>query len=231
MFPLVLCREKSKTESLALEAVTGKVYELKSPEDLFKKICQDQEVQTKLTEQSQQRCDTFFVVGWRTFVDSKVETVGKERARTGATAKVPVGEAVKANFGVDIAGAADVKGGEESTTEKSGQESYGMEGEFVYAIQYRKVKANKPNLAASKIDRNSFWRVFTDNRSVTAAGPQVAAEGMATSAESAADGGANFEYYEGVFDDSKADLGENAEGQGSEPSNLLTVGRGQLLHS
>jgi hypothetical protein len=46
-------REKSKTEHIDIEAVKGKAYELKSPEDLFKKICRDKKVQSKLAEQAQ----------------------------------------------------------------------------------------------------------------------------------------------------------------------------------
>ncbi|KAF4445796.1 hypothetical protein F53441_10545 [Fusarium austroafricanum] len=196
---------KSKTESLALEAKAGKLYELTSPEDLFKKLCQDKKVQARLTEQSQQRYDTFFIVGWRTFVDSQVETVGEETANAGAKAKAPVGKAVKANFGVDVADAADIEAGGQRSTQKSGQESYGMEGEYVYAIQYRKVKANKTDLGASKIDRDGFWRVFTDNRGMAAERPDAASP-------------TNFEYYEGVFDNSKTYLGEGKEGKEYEDS-------------
>jgi hypothetical protein len=208
--------ESSKSDSTDMSAEEGRIYELVSPKKLFKKICEQKVVQEFLVDGISMKDNTYFVVGWRTFTDAKVGTTNETNDSIKAEGVVPVGEIVEANIGASIGDAADVAGSIERTRNNLGQESYTMEGEYIYAIEYRKIRANKKDVSISRLEKDATWRMYSDTRETMR---HKVGEGVREEPEED-----RYEDYEAVLAD--IDDLNSAEGipkeAGSKQGNLVT---------
>jgi hypothetical protein len=184
---LTLSHSRKKNQSLDIGAKTGWIYELKHPKQVFEELCKRDGVRTWLREGVSANFDSYFVVGVRTFKEAKVSKGEEKSSETGLDATVPVSEAIKANSGVDVGDAADLKLKGEDKKKVKGEESFDVDEEMIYAIEYRKIKVNmkiiqqtketkdakgkdgdkdKDNDEGSiaKLGRDNTWRFYYDNR-------------------------------------------------------------------
>jgi hypothetical protein len=136
---LRLSRGKSSRGTLDLSAKEGKIYELKSPKAIFRKLCGDPKVRTWLQEGIEDKQDTYFVTALRTSLDASINKGDRSERGIDVEGGVPVGEVVTTTTGAPFGDAADVTAGVDKSERLSGGESFRMEGEFIYAIGYRKL--------------------------------------------------------------------------------------------
>jgi hypothetical protein len=168
---LRLSAGKSKQDNLFLKAEAGWIYELRQPKAYFKEICSKDEVRVWLREGLEQQLDSYFVLGLRTFQNTSVGKGEKDAKQLGLSATVPVGEVVRANTGVDIGDAANVKVDIDTSEKHDGSEAFETSEELVYAIEYRKIlmKKRDPN-SPPVLDKDNVWRYYSDNRVASGGG-------------------------------------------------------------
>jgi len=161
---LTLSAKNSKKSNITLKAETGWIYELLQPKALFKELCGKDEVRVWLREGLETQQDSYFVVGVRTFENAAVAKGLKSTKGLDVAGSVPVGEAVKANFGVNPGDAADLAAKVENTETENAEESFETEGELVYAIEYRKIIMKKRQPDTPILSNENVWRYYSENR-------------------------------------------------------------------
>ncbi len=160
---LVVRREQGST--YRVEAMNGCIYTLDSPQNLFTAILSSDESgdQTRrwLEECKRQNLAPRFVVGYRTFVDSKLSRGEKMSTETRSDLHQPL-----STMQGDVVGIADVKAdvGCKATQEIRTQAE--VLGERIYAIAYRKIriKTRKRDMTVS-LDVKTKWKPFNASRS------------------------------------------------------------------
>lgn len=131
----------------------------------FRKLCGDPKVRTWLQEGIEDKQDTYFVTALRTFLDASINKGDRSEKGIGVEGGVPVGELVTTTTGAPFGDAADVTAGVEKSERLSGGESFRMEGEFIYAIGYRKVILKKLlEQGTATLERDNIWRLYSDTR-------------------------------------------------------------------
>ncbi|KAF4947624.1 hypothetical protein FSARC_13926 [Fusarium sarcochroum] len=139
---------KGEDENLVVKAKSSKIYELKNQ---------------RIFCEHQRRC--YLIVGLRTFIDASLTRGDKSSEESALDIKIPVGEALKAQTGVDVGEALDVGAGAGKAKSTTRREEYRFEGEMVFAIAYRKVIIDKvsedktPDLHVGNV-----WRMYDDVR-------------------------------------------------------------------
>jgi hypothetical protein len=161
-----LYHKGSENGRLELSTTEGRVYELKQPKSLFKKLCSMQTVRTWLQEGIEDGQETYFIVGFRTFLNAMTSEQKNYSSHASAQASVPVGEVVGgAAYPVlrdtlDIGLAAGV--GKGSDTGEASE----IPGERIYAICYRKIafKMFRARQADTAFLESNLWKMVSDNR-------------------------------------------------------------------
>ena len=161
---LLLSRDKADTGTLDLSAKEGKIYELKAPKILFHKLCKEERVRTWLREGIEDNQDAYFVTAVRTFVDATVNKGAQLEKAIELKGGLPVGEIVTNTMGIPVGDSVDVSTSFRNTQKKSGEDSYRMEGEYIFAIGYRKVILKKLEGDEAKLGRDNIWRLWSDTR-------------------------------------------------------------------
>jgi hypothetical protein len=164
---LQLSRGKSSCGTLDLSAKEGKIYELKSLKAIFRKLCGDRKVRTWLQEGIEDKQDTYFVTALRTFLDASINKGDRSERGIGVEGGVPIGEVVTTTTttGAPFGDPADVTAGVDKSERLRGEESFRMEGEFIYAIGYRKVILKKLlEQGTATLERDNIWRLYSDTR-------------------------------------------------------------------
>lgn len=154
----VLKSEKSAT--FHVSAAEGSIYLLRQPREIFNTIASKDEVKEFLEEQYIDKQDTWFVIGYRTFINAKLYRERRKAHEASGNAKTPISEAVG-----DPSGAADseIEGGHEHLEEVTGDTE--TTGERIYSICYRPVKItfHKQKIEA-KLLRGNQWEPFAKTR-------------------------------------------------------------------
>jgi hypothetical protein len=154
----VLKCEKSST--FHVTADEGYIYMLRQPKELFKRIVDNDNIKKWLEEGYQDKQDTWFVIGYRTFVNAKLFREQRKAAEGSGKATAPAGEAVG-----DASGSIDVEaeGGHKVWDEVKGNTK--TTGERIYAICYRKVKITfHDGSVDAKLVRGNKWKTFAATR-------------------------------------------------------------------
>ncbi|KAG9656709.1 hypothetical protein KCU98_g5657, partial [Aureobasidium melanogenum] len=124
----------SKQTQSRLTANGAYVYKLNQPKVLFQQLCENSEARDWLEDGCRQDLESYFVVGFRTLVDAKVEDVRKKSHSGSGKVSVPT-EAVAGPTG----GALNVELGADTSRVDNSEASFEAKGERVVAILYRKV--------------------------------------------------------------------------------------------
>ena len=159
---LSLLRSKSKSQSLEIEAESGTIYELKEPRTFFRLACAEPKVRTWLQEGLQEKAESNFVVGLRTFHNASVGHKARQESQTKVEGSVPVGQSIKANTSVDVSDAADVSFGRDKDKAKESDESFTTPGEYIYAICFRRVVLQTMSISDAVLDSEDEWRLYSE---------------------------------------------------------------------
>ncbi|KAG7412451.1 hypothetical protein DER46DRAFT_600284 [Fusarium sp. MPI-SDFR-AT-0072] len=158
--------DEAEKENLVVNAKASKVYELKRPKEILRNTwANDEAAKSLLRDSVKHERDSYLIVGLRTFIDASLTRGDQESKKKALDVKAPVGEALRAQAGVDVGDALDVGGGADKARSTSRNEVYRFDGEMVFAIAYRKVILGKisedktPDLQADNV-----WRMYDDVR-------------------------------------------------------------------
>ena len=160
---LVVRREQGST--YRVESTNGCVYTLDSPQNLFAAILESEESgdQTRrwLDECKRQGLAPRFVVGYRTFVDSKLSRGEEMSTETRTDLHQPLSTTQGG-----VVGVADVEAGVGRKATQEIRTQAEVPGERIYAIAYRKIriKTRKRDKTIS-LDLKTKWKPFNASRS------------------------------------------------------------------
>lgn len=160
---LALTLRIDRSETFYVTADRGYRYLLKQPKVVFNKLVAKDDTKKWLEEGYYDNQKTWFVIGWRTFVNAKLHRGKHKAAGVSGQVKAPVAQAAG-----DLSGKTDaqVKGGHESSAEASGGTQ--TMGERIYAICYRKVNvAFKKGQIEAKLENGNVWKSFSAKRGHT----------------------------------------------------------------
>jgi hypothetical protein len=154
---------KESENSFHVTAEEGRIYALRQPKAIFKKLCEIEEVQKWLQEGYIDKQKTYFVIGYRTLLNAKLVHQDKRSTKVEGKVKIPVGAAV----GLDptLTGYMDPQvaiGHQQGTHNET---KFQTIGERIYAICYRKVgfKFSKVGNGAF-LDSENSWKSFSKTR-------------------------------------------------------------------
>jgi hypothetical protein len=162
-FKLLLTRflsaalNSEKTASFKVTADNGYIYMLKQPKSLFKKVVSGEAIKEWLEQEYRDGQETWFVIGYRTFVNAKLFRERHKSREASGKGAAPIGQPVG-----DGTGSTDV---EVEVGHKSWDEVIGATettGERIYAICYRRVilKFCKGKLQV-RLDGYNTWKPFS----------------------------------------------------------------------
>ncbi|QYS95107.1 hypothetical protein H0G86_002421 [Trichoderma simmonsii] len=159
---LLVRREEGST--FRVEAEGGNIYTLNSPDDLFTDILASdlhgEQVKRFLEQWKQRKLAPRFVVGYRTFVDAKLDRANHASGNLSGTITVPI----SATQG-DLSGILDVKTSAARKTKREIQSQATIPGERIYAIAYRKIKiTTRKGVVAAALDLKTMWESFSGAR-------------------------------------------------------------------
>lgn len=189
----------SKAAGLNLDSMSGWIYELRQPNALFRELCaQAQEADNPSSHQEsgkkserkdhKQRLENkyetglseYFITGFCTFVDAKMETWNEDNNAKTGFANVPVGKiATAASHGAaaPIADSLDVSVEAGKTETHGGSSDLWAPGERVFAVSYQRVKFRlfkRGNVDAASINGTTQWIMINQTRGVSSNDPQKA---------------------------------------------------------
>jgi hypothetical protein len=161
---LHLSRDTSQNVSLHVRARQGKHYELNSPKTFWESLVAKDEAQEFLTSTIKGR-DSWFVTAVRTYIDAEVEVENGRGTSWTIRAEVPAGEIAQAATGTPIGSTGNIGGGVERKWELGSNESYRVEGERIFAIEFHKIIImEKNNPASASIENGVMMRTHADFR-------------------------------------------------------------------
>ncbi|KAL8720405.1 MAG: hypothetical protein Q9225_002725 [Loekoesia sp. 1 TL-2023] len=115
-------------------------HELCQWDAVFRDACASPVTRKWIEDAIEDSQDIYFVVGFRTFVDpSAFETISRSSIK-GGEVQVPVSEVVQANVpGLALEGVLDPGVNMSTTRARQNVQSFAIDGEMIYAVQYCKV--------------------------------------------------------------------------------------------
>ncbi|KAF2965535.1 hypothetical protein GQX73_g8060 [Xylaria multiplex] len=157
--------QRDQGSTFRLEAEEGRIYTLDNPDDLFNNILTSEEhgeqMKRWLERWKRRGLAPRFVVGYRTFVNSKLVHAEHESYCGGGSMGAPVGMA----YG-DLSDMADVNITAAHKAAREAQSWATLPGERIYAIAYRKirVKTRKGIFTGATTDVKTKWESFSSER-------------------------------------------------------------------
>jgi len=165
---------KSRSQTLSLNAEKGWIYELKQPKALFKERCSNDSVRTWLREGLEEQQESYFVVGFRTFQGTAVGKVYKSAKELELASTIPVDDLVKANTSVSPSDGVNVEMNVQKSEHLDEDESFEVNEELVYAIEYRRIHMKKrDSTLPAALSKDNVWRYYSENRMVTEVGKEA----------------------------------------------------------
>jgi hypothetical protein len=187
-----------RTAKFHVTADKGYIYLLNKPKAIFDKLFEKEDTKKWLEEGYLDKQDTWFIVGFRTFVNAKLHRERRKASEGSAKAKAPMSQ-----VSGDPSGAANVggSGGHKGWEEVQGDTE--TAGERVYAICYRKVKITfHQGQIDAKLQRGNVWKTFA---STTRGSTQQADEYLEATIEDTDDVDYEKEGYSTEIDTSAED--------------------------
>ncbi|PNP42448.1 hypothetical protein TGAMA5MH_05189 [Trichoderma gamsii] len=159
---LLVRREEDST--FRMEAESGSIYTLNSPNDLFTDILASElhgeQVKQWLEQWKQRKLAPRFVVGYRTFVSAKLSRAKHTSGNLSGGITAPISTAQG-----DPSGMADIKASAAHKTRREIQGQATILGERIYAIAYRKIKiTSRKGVVAATLDLKTMWESFSGAR-------------------------------------------------------------------
>lgn len=161
---LSIPRSKSDSGSIEVQAERGILYELTQPKIFFRLACAEPKVRTWLQEGLQEKLESYFVVGLRTFHDATVGHKAKLESQTKVDGSAPIGEVVEANTGVGVGDAADISMGKDKDKAQKSEETFATPGEYIYAICYRRIILRTKSVSTASLDKTNEWKLYSETR-------------------------------------------------------------------
>lgn len=155
--------EKSNSQSTALTATEGRIYELVNPKKLFNSLIVGKPCRDWLNQAHDEGEDPHFLVGYRTYFDASKKDEVTNDTKAGGSAEVPAGEAAGDPAAAVPSGSTlnpRVEGELSKHTHKEG--SSDLPGERIFAMCLRRVrfdwfKSKDGNPA--RLEKHNCWVV------------------------------------------------------------------------
>lgn len=155
--------EKDSRSTFNVTAKEARIYALRRPKDIFKRLCELEAVRKWLQEGYLDKQKSYLVVGYRTLLNAKLVRRDHSSTKVTGQARVPVGAAA----GVDPTptGEMDVQAGVGTKQGAGGEGEFETIGERIYAICYRKVgfKFFK-GVESAFLEPGNRWKSFSKTR-------------------------------------------------------------------
>ncbi|KAL1614546.1 hypothetical protein SLS56_012069 [Neofusicoccum ribis] len=171
-----LAHEDNHVDGLKLEAVSGYVYELKSPIALFAELCtsMDEAERVRLENTKRGGLSEYFVVGYFTFLDGAMQAWDKNRNANTASLDLPVSQAATAatgGAGAPLSNTLNISAQGGYATADTVLGALTTPGERIYAICYRRVTYKifkKGDIDAASLKPGNSWVMINQKRGVHA---------------------------------------------------------------
>jgi len=159
--------QRSSNDDVRISSHDGRIYELKQPKALFKRLCQNSEVKEWLQDDIKNRSKSYMIVGYRTFRDASTAAHQGSSKEIAIKAQVPLTDLAATVPGVAVGLDLGGGGGQASTAEGNAQATF--PGERIYAICYRRVKFDfKPwSSTEPRLKNENQWVMFSETRTST----------------------------------------------------------------
>lgn len=157
-----LSYSQGMNKTLRLSSCEGRIYELKQPKSLFRRLCSQDNVKTWLQDGIEDGADSYFIIGFRTFFNAKLSQLSQDESQIFGHAHTPAPIGGKA-----LSDMADVGLTGERNKESIGHEGFVVPGERVYAICYRKIRFRWFKVHDAKnaiLERTNQWIMCSRNR-------------------------------------------------------------------
>jgi hypothetical protein len=130
--------EAGKESNIELSSHEGRVYELKNPESLFKRLCSLKNVRGLMQDRIEAGRNIYFIVGFRTFFDASIQKHPKDSSQISGHAQIPVGD-IASDAAIAVGDHLDVGVTGTPHRSRANTEALHAPGEQIYAFCYRKV--------------------------------------------------------------------------------------------
>ncbi|CAM6121424.1 unnamed protein product [Calypogeia fissa] len=147
--------------TLHVSAEEGRKYMLRQPKKLFSTLFTREPVKRWLEDQYRDKCKIYFVIGYRTLVDSKLSQEVEHQGKTTLELCAQVG----AMAGIDLTGLLNVNVAPSHATSTSGGSGFEPTGERIYAVCYRRVGFKWfKGVEGAYLKSSDEWRTFAKSR-------------------------------------------------------------------
>ena len=145
--------------SSELSTREGKIYELKNPKAMFKKLCADQSARDWLEDGIRENEKSYFIIGISTFFDGEISVSNAKSKGLSADVNVPI------DGGAVGGGKAKVGLSASHETNQENTFSTSVPGEQIYAICYRRVKfkpLTRKSVDSARLAEGDCWAFRAD---------------------------------------------------------------------
>jgi hypothetical protein len=163
-----LSHEGSQGKEFDISSISVHAYELTQPKIFFKELCKLQKVRDWIQQAIEDGDDIFFITGYYTFKDAKVQDQSHNSSNSKAKVGIHVKEILARGAPVPSIGeAANLDTEAQRGTRSSTDESWTAPGERIFGIWYRKVSFKwfkEKSGETAVMGRTNRWRMVSDDR-------------------------------------------------------------------
>lgn len=163
-----LLHESSQGKEFDISSISVQAYELTQPKIFFRELCRLQTVRDWIQQEIEDGDNIFFITGYYTFRDAKVQYQSHNTSNSKAKMGLPVGEVLAGGVPVPGIGEdANLDAEAERGTGSSTDESWKAPGERIFGIWYRKVSFKwfkEKSGETTVMGRTNRWRMVSDDR-------------------------------------------------------------------
>ena len=163
--------EKEASNTFHVTAEEGRIYELREPKKIFKKLCELDDVKQWLQDGYLDNQKTYFVIGYRTLLNAKLSRQEHHSTTASGKGNIPTGTLAgdpTPSDQMDV----ELAIGHKSKVDKEGE--FETNGERIYAIGYRKVMLKfHQGIGTPYLKAGNIWETFTKTRGAAPAENEV----------------------------------------------------------
>jgi len=158
--------EKETTDTFHVTAEEGRVYALRQPKAIFKKLCALEDVRKWLEEGFVDKQKTYLVIGYRTLLDAKLVRQTERSTNIAAQGRAPIGAPAEVDPTPTSEMDTQAAGGHRNRAGGAGE--FETNGERIYAICYRKVGFKFfEGIDIAFLESGNRWKSFSKTRGKT----------------------------------------------------------------
>ncbi|KAK6525382.1 hypothetical protein TWF694_005521 [Orbilia ellipsospora] len=157
-------RRGENRSTIQISARGTRVYELKHPRNVFKQLCSLPEVREWILDNYDRGAKSYFIVGYRTFLDAKVSDSLRDPHDGGGNPQIPLNELLVAGSTSVIADSLDVGIASGQGDGQLNKEAFRGPGEQIYAFCYQNVKLKwwpRSHVNLASLGASNIWEPTT----------------------------------------------------------------------